>query len=65
MLESNSDERHDVQAMIAWEQGELGDEARNELFQSLVNSGLAWQLQGMYGREAARLIEEGEINGPE
>lgn len=32
-----------------------------EAWQYLVNSGLAWQLQGWFGRTATRLIEEGII----
>lgn len=34
-----------------------------EAWQYLVNSGLAWQLQGWFGRTATRLIEEGIIEG--
>lgn len=30
-----------------------------EAFQTLINSGIVWQLQGFYGRTAARLIEDG------
>ena len=45
--------------MIAWEQGELDGDATIELFQALIDSGLAWQLQGCYGRTAAYFIEEG------
>ena len=45
--------------MMAWEAGELDEEATIELFQHLIDSGLAWQLQGCYGRMAARLIEAG------
>jgi hypothetical protein len=51
-----------LDAMIAWEQGELDEEGTVELFQGLVDSGLAWQLQGMYGRTAQALIEAGEVS---
>jgi hypothetical protein len=45
--------------MIAWEQGELSDKDVIILFQSLIDSGLAWQLQGCYGRMAYALIAAG------
>jgi len=45
--------------IIAYESGDLDDEATIELFQRLVDSGLASQLQGHYGRTAKRVIEAG------
>lgn len=30
-----------------------------EAWQSLIDSGVVWMLQGFYGRTAARLIEQG------
>lgn len=45
--------------MIDWENGELSDDDSIELFQELIDSGLAWKLQGFYGRTANRLIEMG------
>lgn len=51
-----------VDAIMAYEQGELDQDATVELFQQLVDSGLAWKLQGHYGRTAAALIKAGYVN---
>ena len=50
-----------VDYIIAFEQGELDDDGVIELFQYLVDTGLAWSLQGSYGRAARSLIEGGHI----
>ena len=45
--------------IIAYEQGDLSEEDTIALFQSLIDSGVVWRLQGHYGRTARRLIEAG------
>ena len=47
-----------VDQIIAYEQGDLDFHSTIKMFQELINSGQAWQLQGHYGRTAMRLIEE-------
>jgi hypothetical protein len=50
-----------VTAIIAYENGELDDESTDELFQHLVDNGMAWSLQGHYGRTAMDLIRAGRV----
>lgn len=49
----------DVNQLMAWEDGSLDPAQEAALFQSLIDSGLAWSLQGMYGRRAMDLINAG------
>jgi hypothetical protein len=49
-------------AIIAYETGGMETLAEvMELFQHLVDTGMAWSLQGHYGRTATALIEDGYI----
>ena len=54
-----------IDELMAWENGELSGEDTIELFQKLVDSGLAWRLQGVYGRTAQMLIDKGLVEEPE
>ncbi len=53
-----------VGRIIAFEQGDLDHDEVVELFQQLVDNGMAWTLQGSYGRFAMNLIEAGEVTLP-
>ena len=48
-------------AMIAWENGKLSDEDTVIMFQFLVDTGEAWNLQGFYGRTAEEMMDEGLV----
>ncbi len=51
-----------VNRIMLYESGEMiGDNDIIALFQELVNTGMAWKLQGHYGRKAKALIEQGYI----
>ena len=51
-------------AITAYEQDELDEQETIQLFQDLVNTGLAWSLQGYYGRVATDLIRAGLVTEP-
>ena len=50
-----------VDEIIRYENGDMTEEEEIVFFQGLVNTGLAWSLQGHYGRTAEALIEEGLV----
>ena len=52
----------DIDQIIRWENGSMDEDEEIRFFQGLVDTGLAWTLQGMYGRRAAQLIQEGAIH---
>ena len=38
----------DINDIIEYEQGQMSEERMIDFFQELINSGMAWQLQGHY-----------------
>lgn len=50
-----------VGSIMAWESGEMSSEQAIDFFSKLVANGMAWTLQGCYGRQAQALIDAGFI----
>lgn len=59
---SNKDGYDMVGALLAFEADRLEGPDTIILFAHLVKSGLAWRLQGFYGRTAAALIDNGILD---
>ena len=57
--------REFVDKICRYEEGQMTDEEMISFFQELVNNGMAWSLQGHYGRTAMYLIENGYVQMPE
>jgi hypothetical protein len=51
-----------VGQIVEYESGEMGQAEMVQFFQEIVNSGMAWELQGSYGRTAMNLIEAGLVS---
>lgn len=49
----------DYQAIMIVENGQDNQEVTIEAWQHLIDTGLAWQLQGWFGRSAQMLIDQG------
>lgn len=50
-----------VDRLMAYEAGEMDRDEIIAFFQELVDTGLAWSLQGSYGRTAREFIEAGLV----
>jgi hypothetical protein len=46
-----------VDRLMSYEQGDMNQKETVEFFQQLIDDGLAFRLQGHYGRTAVRLFE--------
>jgi hypothetical protein len=51
-----------VDKIIDYESGIMTDDDIVDLFANLIKTGLAWNLQGSYGRAAKALIDNGVIS---
>ena len=54
--------RNILDEILAYELGEMDHEEIILFFQRLIDSGIAWRLQGRYGRTATQLIEQGHCS---
>jgi hypothetical protein len=54
-----------VGKIMTYEQGDMSQEESLQFFQELIDTGLAFKLQGHYGRTAFRLIKAGLVRPAE
>ena len=57
----NKDER--INLIIEFETNTINEKDFIRLFKDLIKTGMVWKLQGVYGRTATNLIEQGIIKG--
>lgn len=60
-MTKTAETKHIAWRVVEYERGELDAEQTLDLFADLIRTGLAWQLQGAYGRTANNLIAAGLI----
>ena len=63
--EKNTGWRLNVDDIIDYENGDMDWDRLVDFFQNLINTDLAWTLQGQYGRMAQGLIDEGYCSLPD
>lgn len=51
-----------ISKLIKFEEGQMEEQETLDFFQDLINTGMAWRLQGYYGRMAAHLIDQGLLS---
>jgi len=54
----------DLDLLMAYQGGPLSDEDTVELFQNLINSGLAWRLGSKFSRMAQHFLDSGQCQLP-
>lgn len=54
-----------ISRIIAFEDGMMDTDDVVPFFQDLIDTGLAWKLQGAYGRAAKSLIDQGQCTPPQ
>lgn len=55
-------EKNRIDYIMSYEDGSIDDRGVLELFSHLIKNGMAWNLQGHYGRFAKSLIDDNYID---